>query len=454
MFDMLSVEDDDFHVDLGFMYGIPSKSSEDEDARDNCGYTALPRQCCLKELVERFNSLTCGGKSVPKIKSTYYTWALTKDIASLTIEPPACHPLRNLGLSFLQIYPSHKNLIECQGHYPYPVDDESGVCLAMDDHMLKALYSAAGRPIPDQSSCRQSWRHSGRRIGIPLRGHFNKSFFTRIEVRISRTLWKKISIRIEQRRQLRMQNPGADDIHSDGGCPFYIHQTKVINDFMSASTQVLARLFQEIISLAPEGHLSIDHQKLLVQIYQLQKVAHCAVILPKFKYLFNSIIQAKKEKGLGLKDTIQTYGYGYPKHGLIDWMELNFTHHRIVEQFPHPTHALYRKTARPLERRQTNDLFQEVDLIVGRIRMEQDEDVREIFLDWLAMRLVKQFHIDIAAYLIYGPYKFKNKDRLAVNPDEVENENEEQDIQRRRCVRRVVEEIDSEYEAHSSGSEV
>ena len=86
--------------------------------------------------------------------------------------------------------------------------------------------------------------------------------------------------------------------------------------------------------------------------------------------------------------------------------------------------------------------------------MEQDEDVREIFLDWLAMRLVKQFHIDIAAYLIYGPYKFKNKDRLAVNPDEVENENEERGMQRRRHVRRVVEETDSEYEAHSSGSEV
>ena len=155
-------------------------------------------------------------------------------------------------------------------------------------------------------------------------------------------------------------------VPSETECPFYIHKTEVINNFMTASTQVLARLFQEIVSLAPEGRLGIDHQKLLVQLFQLQKAAHSAILLPKFKYLYYSIVRVKptpqeleeepeirrEERGLGLKETIRDYGYGYPKQGLIDWVELNFNDTHIAERFPHPSHALSNIIARPAERRQ------------------------------------------------------------------------------------------------------
>ena len=57
MFDMSQIDEDEFHVDLGFMYGLPSKASD--VLEEPCvGYTTLPRRCCLKDLVKRFNALT------------------------------------------------------------------------------------------------------------------------------------------------------------------------------------------------------------------------------------------------------------------------------------------------------------------------------------------------------------------------------------------------------------
>ena len=215
-------------------------------------------------------------KGALKIKGTLYTWGLTKDIACLTIDLPPGHPFRKFGLNYIQIYASHKNLYDCQSHYPYPLDDDSGICLAMDDHTLKSLYSVVGRPVPDRGICRSSCRSSGTRVAVPLRSHSDRSFHTRMELRGTETLRRKIRMEIKRRRQRRQTQ--SVEIPPEAGCPFYIHTTEVINNFMTASTQVPARLFQEIISLAPEGHLSIDHQKLLVQIFQLQKAAHSAVL--------------------------------------------------------------------------------------------------------------------------------------------------------------------------------
>src|SRR5205814_1019132 len=129
-------------------------------------------------------------------------------------------------------------------------------------------------------------------IGVALLSHSNRSLHTRMELRITETLRRKIRIEIERRREQREAQP-VEVIPPEAGCPFYIHTTKVINDFMTGSTQVPARLFQEIISLAPEGHLSIDHQKLLVQTFQYQKVLHSAVLLAKFNYLYNSSVHVK-----------------------------------------------------------------------------------------------------------------------------------------------------------------
>jgi hypothetical protein len=105
MFDMSQINDDDFHIDMGFMYGIPSQASN-VPGDSSIDYTTLPRQCCLKALIKGINNLIPDVKDSLKVKGTYYTWGLIKDVASLTIDLPPNHPLRDLGLDFLQIYPT------------------------------------------------------------------------------------------------------------------------------------------------------------------------------------------------------------------------------------------------------------------------------------------------------------------------------------------------------------
>ena len=427
MFDMSQIDEDEFHVDLGFMYGLPSKAS-DVLEEPHVGYTTLPRRCCLKDLVRRFNELIPDPEVAAKIKGNYYTWGLTKDIASVTIEFPSGHPFREFGLSYIQVYPSHKNLLECQGHYPFPLDDDSGICLALDSHGLKSLYSVVGRPVPDLGVCRASFRSSGARIGVSLLSHSHRSLHTRIELRVTETLRGKVRAEVELRRRRRQAQP-VEVIPPEAGCPFYIHMTEVINGFMLASTQVPARLFQEVVSLAAEGHLGIDHQKFGVQTFQYLKVLHVAVLLQQLPYLNKAAVpvrptpreieegldEPRDEMGIGTEETIDTYGYGYPKHGRFNYAELNFITPLIAEQFPHPSHALSNIKARPDDRRRLNNLFQEIDFVIGRLRMNEDRDAQKVLLAWLVIRLLKQFLMDVTIYMIEGPYEFVNKERFARN---------------------------------------
>jgi hypothetical protein len=425
----------EFYLDYGVEYGQSSDPSVDEDdqrTRGRTGYTTLPRACCLQELIKDFHPII-EDKESPKLKVTSYPWALTKDVAAVTLESSSTHPFRKAGLCYIQFYPSCKNQFECSACYPYPERDDSGVALALDDHTLTALYSKVGRPIPDRSICRGSWRHSGRRLSTALASHAHQSFHMRMEIRMNRDLQADVIKEITNRRRSR-RTEGDSEL----GCPFYIYSTRIINNFVTASTQVIARLYQEVISLSPDGQLGIDHQKIAIQLFKLQKVMYSASNLRKDNYLWKDKIrikydmgkelddEPKDELGLGLSKTIEKYGYGYPLHGLIDWRMLGFISAEIAEAFPHPSRALMNLEARVKDRQRLKTLFEEVDFIIGRLRMEKDYEVQNVQLNWLAIRLVFQYHIDITVEIIRSPYQYPNKQQHNLQrPDE---EIEEEDV--------------------------
>jgi len=164
---MDQIKSSDFVIDMGVMYGVESKAEQNRHAR--VGYTALPKRCCSKSFVRSLEWPSEEDDDMPKLKATEYTWGLSRDVTAMTIVPPADHPYRERGFFYLQFYPGIKNIFECQAHYPYPSDDDSGIALAMDDHSLKAIYSANQRPVPRGDACRKSCRHSGQRIAIPLK---------------------------------------------------------------------------------------------------------------------------------------------------------------------------------------------------------------------------------------------------------------------------------------------
>ena len=133
---------------------------------------------------------------------------------------------------------------------------------------------------------------------------------------------------------------------------FYIYNIWIINNFIIISTQIITRLYQEIISLSPDGQLGIDHQKIIIQLFKLQKVIYSTSNLRKDNYLWKDKIrikydigkelddESKDELDLGLSKTIEKYGYDYPLYGLIDWRILDFISAEIVEVFPHPSRVL------------------------------------------------------------------------------------------------------------------
>lgn len=341
-FDMNQIADDDFIFDLGTMMGC---ESTDDDRHEKIGHTTLLKRCCGEALCNRFET----GVPLPdgqKLKVNRYHWCLMWDIDAITIEPCDIHIYRRTGFLYLQIYPSIKNLFECQAYYPYPRDDDTGIALALDDPTIKAIYSSAGHPVSDREACRNSWLHSGRRVSHPLLTKADRSYFTRIEVRITRTLYGHL------RRELEIHSVQAHcNMVVPQDIPFYVHPTAVIKRFIFSVSQPAARLFQEVISLCPPGRLGIDHQKLAVALFELQKASYTAVDLTKIQILWGGYgpktlenrIQKNKpirKMGLGLSKTIKKYRVAYPSEGLIDWVELGFTRHEIAEAFPNPAETI------------------------------------------------------------------------------------------------------------------
>jgi len=434
-FDMDRIDNRDFHLDFGILYGIKT----DRRDRDNpIGFTTLPRQCCIKQLVKTLQpdpEWKCA-----KLKPTYFNWCLTNDIAAMSVETPAGHPYRRHGFSFLQVYPGHKNLFDAQSHYPFPAKDDSGVCIALDDHTLSALYSTVQRPTPERGACYQSWRHSASRLFSSLMSDkHSRSFFTRGEVRLDRNLSEAVFNELDARHDRASVEPEE----RLGLCPFIAHRTQTVNSWVLVVTQAPARLFQEIISQAEVGHLGVDRQKLAVLMFQLQKVTYSASNLSTYKYLWRGQIRREDseeeeeereqiERGLGIGEMIKKYGFGYPQHGLIDWTALMFTSSHIADQFPHPARALKNLKARGLERAKVKDLLQDIDYIIPRIRKEQDPAVRELQLDWLAMQLARQFHLDVCNELVWGPMQFASKEhhkRRAIERADGDGDGDEQDME-------------------------
>jgi hypothetical protein len=291
------------------------------------------------------------------------------------------------------------------------------MALLLDDDTLKAVYTTSGRPIPDRQSCRKAWLHSGRRVSHVL-VHGEYSYAVRIEVRLTRKLYRPM-LRETQTRKLECpQNMPNQEL------PFYLHPTSVINSFTLSIVQPIARLFQEIISRSPVGHLGLDRQKLATAMFQLQKASYASANLKEMHLLWPGYVKPKagsrgeghpkkcrKRVGLGLSKTIDKYGFGYPQEEIIDWTNLTFKEPEIAELWPHPAKSLVNLHARPQVRNKIVNLFEEIDLVTGRLGNGCDEGLERLLIHWLGMRIVTEYRIEVITKMVDSPaYLYTNKD--------------------------------------------
>jgi hypothetical protein len=115
--------------------------------------------------------------------------------------------------------------------------------------------------------------------------------------------------------------------------------------------------------------------------------------------------------GLGLKGQIEKYGFGWLPNEMFDWKSNNFVK-GIAEQFPFPIRVLEKRyQGRRKERATMMGILQEMDQVIGRIQVlgKEDGERRSFMLNWLATRVMRQYHQDVWEALYKSPFEFKGK---------------------------------------------
>jgi len=396
---------------------------DDEFEADGIGYTWLWRNCCLNKVKESFQMNDCAGS---KIMATAYNWGFTRDTGCLTIAGKKKSVIRRGGLVFSQFYMMNKLQFDTTKHFPWDDDDDTMAAMAVDSVYREALRSAVGAKAMDMKDCRTSYNHCGRRFVLGVRMNDSRSWGAREEHRMSLALLMAVNVELQSRGNPELRR-------TETRTQFYVHKTQVVNQFMESVTLPLARWYQEVLGMAAEGMLGIDRQKLAILLCLLVKNSYGGALLQKHGLIWEKKVKRgdePEEYGLGLKDVIDEYGFGWLNPAIFDWESNNFAR-GIAERFPFPVRCLERRyQAKKRERKVMVELLQEVDQATGRIRLlgnsPEDRLSRKVLIWWLAMRIIKQYHMDVWVGLYESPYEFAGKDREREKQEREEREEQEE----------------------------
>src|SRR5437762_13594702 len=106
---------------------------------------------------------------------------------------------------------------------------------------------------------------------------------------MSMPLRSRVQEELNRRRELRANDNQADRLETQN-CPFYLHSTQNITNFIHVNVMTHARLFQEILGLSAQGTLGGEHQKIAVVVNMYQKSAYRAQLLAKNSLLSKSLM--------------------------------------------------------------------------------------------------------------------------------------------------------------------
>jgi hypothetical protein len=394
------------------------------------GHTWLWRRCCLDKVAEAFQMKEEKGS---KVMVTNYDWCMTRDVGNITITGKTRSMIRKGGLMHTQFYMMNKLQFDAFKRFPWDDDDDAMALMVLDNEYREALRAIVGAKATDLKLCRRSYNHSGRRFVLGSRLNNDRSWGVREEHRISLTLLQAINseLRCRGNPELRPQKDRTQ---------FYVHSTRLVNEFSEYIALPIASWFQETLGMAPEGALGIDHQKLAILQCYLLKASYGSSLLCRHPLIWEKRVRGEGEEeehkiGLGLKDIIKRYGFGWLPNSMFHWGANAFAP-GIADQFPFPIRQLERRyQKRKGEWETTRDILQEMDQIIIRIKMlgdnDQDRKKRRTLLRWIATRVMRQYHQDAWEGLYKSPYDFKGKDsereRQEAEESIAENDSEDEE---------------------------
>ena len=372
------------------------------------GLTWMWRHCCLEKVAEAF---AMKGEKGSNIVVNKYHWCLTRDAGNITIAGPKGSMIRRGGLMYSQFYMNNKRLYEAAKNFPWNDGDDTMAVMVLDPTYREALRATMGSKAVDDEMCRRSYNHSGRRYIMASRLTHNQSCSAREEHRMSLTLFKAVMAEWNHQGNPELRRP-EDRIQ------YFVHSTETVNTFSEMVTLPIASWYQATLGMAERGMLGIDRQKLAVMQCFLLKAAWGNFPLSRSPLLWTKKHRGEDDKeikvGLGLKESIEKFGFGWLPDQLFDWKENTFAA-RMADRFPFPIRQLenhYQK--RKGERTVMTNVLQEMDQIAGRINVfnsdEGDQWRKRELLNWTSTRVMRQFHQDFWTALYKSPHEFKGKE--------------------------------------------
>jgi hypothetical protein len=373
------------------------------------GHTWMWRSCCLDKVTEAFQMKEYEGS---KIMATKYNWCMTRDVGNLTITGKKRSMIRKGGLMHSQFYAMNKLQHDAAKRFPWDEKDDTMAMMALGKGDREALRATIGAKGVDMNTCRQSYNHCGRRYLLGSRMNEDRSWAAREEHRMTLMLVDAIDSELRSREYPELRR-------KESRFQFYVHPTRVVNTFSEMVTLPIASWYQETLGMASEGMLGMDRQKLAILQCFLLKNIYCSALLCKHPLLWEKRIRGEGDEegykiGVGLKDVIEKYGFGWLPNDMFNW-EGNIFAAGIADQFPYPIRQLEKRYERRKgERKTMMDILQEMDQVIGRIKglgdNEADHRRRMFLLRWMATRVMRQYHEDVWEGLYKSPFEFKGKE--------------------------------------------
>ena len=394
----------------------------DDVPKEEGGYTWLWRTCCLERVREAFQMEDCPGS---KNVATNYNWCFTRDVGALTVTGRARSMIRQGGLVYSQFYLMNKLQFDSTKHFPWDDEDDTMAALAIDSTYSEAIRATMGAKSINLRDCRTSYNHCGRRFMLGVTTNHNRSWGAREEHRVTLALLMAMNREFQSR--------GCSEIRKnpERRTQFHVIGTKLVNQFTKSVTLPLARWYQEVLGKAEEGMLGTDSQKLAILLSLLIKNSYSSALLSKNPSIWEGKRKAKKGnrpevQGLGLKDVIKNRGFGWLSTDVFNWKSNSFAP-EVANSFPYPVRSIEKRYhARAPERNTMNSILQEVDQIVGRVQSLQVKPKRRFLLLWLAMRIIRQYHVDVWVGLYASTYQFVRKEEeIEAQMDEQESSDSE-----------------------------
>lgn len=322
----------DMNLDVQFLnprlswidYGKECLSSKDGD-------TYLWRTCCLQSIA--IQQRKASGMKKGGFKVSHYFWGLTADAGNMTIEPTnSKNPMRRAGLMYSQYYSSTKEILDAGKTYPF--DNDALEYLAVDTK-ISDMQKSAGAAIPFQRPVLQRAYITSRdrclqSLGC-TRGTIIANRITygvREEHRVTFELLYEWIVPELQRTLLEPEQPLSDqNLHSAMMPPYFVIPTQTTRKFMLFNILRFAYPFEWVLSMYKPDDIPYDTTLFLFAMLKMLRACAGADLLVDKSAIWRRMVSKEdgsRHFGLGLRDSLNRYGFGWIATDRIDWNKFQF----------------------------------------------------------------------------------------------------------------------------------